>query len=491
MGGKTMKKTMLTFTGILLFFAAVMVVAPAHAQTTAAKVAANSKPVEGYTLTPADFKVGDTIYLCQDSLHYLTGERMSKWVYAVPHVIRQLGGKTHPNGVLVAGINSWVYPATAMAVHPRYETQAEADAKAAEAAKADTLPAPAEEPAPVEPLPAEPAPADTVAAPAPAEEEPGVLPAEPVAEEPAPAEPAQKADSVKATHATAHHMWGPRNPREMTMQERYNNAKLGVIDRFSIGVRGGVASYVPDADYNWGFDAMFDIQYAHYWTLRPKQCRIGFLMGLSAGYMQSGIKTYLDYSYDTKDVYGNTVQYAVKGNVQETDRQWMLQVPVMFSLVAPNGFFLNVGPTFMLPVSTSYRQTVTDPSITYRLWDVDIPNENITGVLTDAQCHMSGANDYNRFKLNVLVGAELGYDFQFSTGNSLGLGVYFNYGAYSAYKPVSTASDSRAADVIHITTPQKDGQNAVVNVQPLMGTTNRIGYFDVGLKLAYHLNFWN
>lgn len=296
-----MKKTMLTFTGILLFFAAVMVVAPAHAQTTAAKVAANSKPVEGYTLTPADFKVGDTIYLCQDSLHYLTGERMSKWVYAVPHVIRQLGGKTHPNGVLVAGINSWVYPATAMAVHPRYETQAEADAKAAEAAKADTLPAPAEEPAPVEPLPAEPAPTDTVAAPAPAEEEPGVLPAEPVAEEPAPAEPAQKADSVKATHATAHHMWGPRNPREMTMQERYNNAKLGVIDRFSIGVRGGVASYVPDADYNWGFDAMFDIQYAHYWTLRPKQCRIGFLMGLSAGYMQSGIKTYLDYSYDTKD----------------------------------------------------------------------------------------------------------------------------------------------------------------------------------------------
>lgn len=477
-----MKKTMLTFTGILLFFAAIMVALPAQAQTTADEVADNSKPVEGYTLTPADYKVGDTIYICKDSLRYLTGERMSKWVYAVPHVIRQLGGKTHPNGVLVAGINSWVYPATAMAVHPRYETQAQADAKAAEVAKTDTVLAPAAEPAPVEP-----APVDTV----PVQEQPVEEPAQPVAEEPAPVEtPVQTADSVKP--ATTHHSRPQQNLRDMSIQERYNKAKLGTVNRFSIGVRGGVASYMPDVDYDWGFDAMFDVQYAHYWTLRPKQCRIGFLVGVGAGYMQSGIKNYLNYSYDTKDGEGRNVHYTVNGYVQETDRQWMLQVPVMFSMVAPNGFFLNVGPTFMLPVSTSYKQTVTDPSITMSYWGVDITDQKITGVLPDDARTIEGSNAYNRFKLNILVGAELGHDFQFSTGNSLGLGVYFNYGAYSAYKPVSatTPDDPRAADVIHITPADGTGADAKVEVQPLMGTTNRIGYFDVGLKLAYHFNLW-
>ncbi len=478
-----MKKIIVAYTGLLLFFALLSAM-PVQAQTDAATVAAGSKPVEGYTLTPADYKVGDTIYICKDSLRYLTGERMSKWVYAVPHVIRQLGGKTHPNGVLVAGINSWVYPATAMAVHPRYETQAQADAKAAEAAKTDTLQAPVEEPAPVEP-----APIDTV----PVQEQPVEEPAQPVVEQPEPVQtpvetPVQTADSVKP--ATTHRSRPQQNLRGMTIQERYNKARLGTVNRFSIGVRGGVASYMPDVDYDWGFDAMFDFRYAHYWTLRPKQCRIGFLVGVGAGYMQSGIKNYLNYSYDTKDGEGRNVHYTVNGKAKEIDSQWMLQVPVMFSMVAPNGFFLNVGPTFMLPVSTNYKQTITDPSITMSYWNVDITDQNITGVLPEAYRTIEGSNAYNRFKLNILVGAELGHDFQFSTGNSLGLGVYFNYGAYSAYKPVSTADDPRAADVIHITPADGTGADAQVTVQPLMGTTNRIGYFDVGLKLAYHFNLW-
>ena len=466
-----MKKNMVISIGILLFLVCSFVTVPALAQDKAAMVAANSKPVDGYILTPADYRVGDTIYICKDSLRYLTGERMSKWVYAVPHVIRQLGGRTHPNGVLVAGINSWVYPATAMAVHPRHETQVKADAKAAEAAKADTVAAPpVEEPAPVEPTPV-----DTLPVP----KQPVEEPAQSVVEEPAPATvetPVQVADSAKKSTASRH----PRpqqNLRDMSIQERYNKAKLGTVNRFSIGVRGGVASYMPGSgfDYDWGFDAVFDLQYAHYWTLRPKHCRVGFLVGVGAGYMQSGIKKILNDRYDMKD----GVQYAVNGKVQETDRQWMLQVPVMFSMVAPNGFFINVGPTFMLPVSTNYTQTTTDPSIT------DITNPNITVAFPDADRTIEGSNMYNRFKLNILLGAELGHDFQFSTGNSLGLGVYFNYGAYSAYKPVS-------ADVIQIT--PADGTDAdaqvKVEVQPLMGTTNRISYFDVGLKLAYHFNLW-
>ena len=56
----------------------------------------------------ATMEVGDSVMIHQDSLRYLTGERMSKWVYGVPHQIRQLGTKNKPTGVLLRGIYSWI-----------------------------------------------------------------------------------------------------------------------------------------------------------------------------------------------------------------------------------------------------------------------------------------------------------------------------------------------------------------------------------------------
>ena len=55
----------------------------------------------------ATMEIGDSVMIHRDSLRYLTGERMSSWVYGVPHQIRQLGTKTKPAGVLLRGIYSW------------------------------------------------------------------------------------------------------------------------------------------------------------------------------------------------------------------------------------------------------------------------------------------------------------------------------------------------------------------------------------------------
>ena len=56
----------------------------------------------------APMEIGDSVMINKDSLRYLTGERMSTWVYGVPHQIRQLGTKTRPAGVLLRGIYSWI-----------------------------------------------------------------------------------------------------------------------------------------------------------------------------------------------------------------------------------------------------------------------------------------------------------------------------------------------------------------------------------------------
>ena len=55
-------------------------------------------------------QVGDTVTVNKDATHYLTGERISKWVYLVKHRIRQIGTKKWADGVLIRGINSWLAP---------------------------------------------------------------------------------------------------------------------------------------------------------------------------------------------------------------------------------------------------------------------------------------------------------------------------------------------------------------------------------------------
>ena len=56
------------------------------------------------------FSEGDTIIISKQHTHYLTGERIARWVYYVRHIVQQVGGKRFPDGILIKGINSWVGP---------------------------------------------------------------------------------------------------------------------------------------------------------------------------------------------------------------------------------------------------------------------------------------------------------------------------------------------------------------------------------------------
>lgn len=64
-------------------------------------------------------EVGDTVKIDKEQRYYLTGQRISKWVYNKLHVIRQVGGRRYPQGILIKGIYSWVYPNSIYPITPK------------------------------------------------------------------------------------------------------------------------------------------------------------------------------------------------------------------------------------------------------------------------------------------------------------------------------------------------------------------------------------
>ena len=262
------------------------------------------------------------------------------------------------------------------------------------------------------------------------------------------------------------------------------------IDRFTIGVRGGAASMLQqlvneDAKSQFGFDVLLDLQYAHYW-LSKKEHKVGLLTGLSFGLAQGGLKAPNSINqYTVTDPDGMKADYTVTAdNIKERDRQLQLEVPLMFSLITKKGFFFNLGPRFFLPVYTPYKATLENPYIDayFEQTDVHVTNEVITGVMKDKEVTGKGTTD-NKLKFNITLGTELGYEWEFKNKQSLGLGVYANYGLYSMFK--QDAQDLKSLITVTPAIPSTVTTNSATEAW-----TEKQGFVDVGIKLAYHFNWW-
>ena len=58
------------------------------------------------------------------------------------------------------------------------------------------------------------------------------------------------------------------------------------------------------------------------------------------------------------------VEYEISvDDIHENLQQIQVEVPLMFSLLTTNGLFFNIGPRFMLPVYTPYKQVITNGNI--------------------------------------------------------------------------------------------------------------------------------
>ena len=184
------------------------------------------------------------------------------------------------------------------------------------------------------------------------------------------------------------------------------------------------------------------------------------------------------------------IDYTVHADeVKEDDGQIQVEIPIMFSLITQKGFFFNIGPKIMLPVYTPFTQKISDNENTkiaayFQEIGVPVTNEVITGLLSEDQYTIKNTDNGNQFAINIMLGAELGYEWVLKSGNSFGLGVYGNYGLYNSFK-----NNTANVPLIEITPPYGN-QVALVNVHSATKTYAKgLGFFDAGIKLAYHFNF--
>jgi len=283
--------------------------------------------------------VGDTVVIRRDNTRYMTGERMSTWVYDVTHTVRQVDSKYHPNGVLLNGINSWVSPEAVEKKGTQATTLTQTPpAPSSERGSADSTTSPQEV-------------GTTVSA----QEQPAPATTEPtqVTENTQTTEPTQSTEPTQATQGAA--TTASRSDTPLSEEG------AGGVHRFTIGLRGGYANNMfkaTDATHPLGYDAMLDLQYAHYWAKAADKCQLGLLVGIGVGYLQSGLQQQAfaeQFTANTSD--GNILYTVTADEVKDKTGQVQLEVPVMFSMITPRGFFLNAGPRILLPVYTPSHQS--------------------------------------------------------------------------------------------------------------------------------------
>ena len=408
-----------------------------------------------------EFKVaiGDSVMIKRECTKYLTGETPSTWVWDKVHTVYQLGTKRDPNkypdGVLLMRINSWICDSCLINVNGHAQ---EAAAQASEEQAVEREAWEQEQ-------------ADKEAAAKAAKEKAEREAAEREAAEQAIRE-AEEAERLAAEQAKADSI--------KSVQKFKHN-----YDRFTIGLRGGASALMHHAEngkWGCGGDVVLDLQYAHYWAKDGRPVDLGLIVGLGIGYHQSSLKADDNVvKFDTAKV-DYTVAYA---GVKEKDHQLQLEIPLMFSLIHDNGFFFNFGPKFMIPVYTPYKQTVnqdnTHISAYFEETGVTVEDNIVTGKYTGQQPEEKNGI---QFKLNIMLTAELGYEWILKNGHSLGLGAYANYSVYNTYKNTTNATG------LFQLNPPTDSSIADLNVlSATHAYADKLGYFDVGIKLAYHFNF--
>lgn len=430
--------------------------------------------------------VGDSVMIKRECVEYLTEERPSVWVWDKVHTVRQLGTKRFPEGVLLMNIYSWICEECLIPVtHNEQEVAEQPKEEPKEEPKAQPVEQPKEEPK-AEPVKEEPVVAPVVE---PVKEEPKVEPkAEPV-EEPKEETPVE----AKKEEKTAQTNQGDSIHSQQNFKHSY--------DRFTIGLRGGAAGLLHKTkEGNWtcGGDVVLDLQYAHYWTKDGRPVDLGIITGVGLGYAQSSVKSSVNSTRpgveDLDAANPMHIDYTIRADeVKEHDGQLQLEVPLMFSLIHQNGLFFNVGPKFMLPVFTPYKQTISNNPNTfveayYQETGVRVTNDVITGLLAEDKYTSKGTDYKNKFTINVMLTAEIGYEWILKSGNSLGLGAYANYSVYNSFK--NNPEDPATDPLIRVESAPSNTSNAVINVNPLTGTyASGLGFFDAGVKLAYHFNF--
>lgn len=280
-----------------------------------------------------------------------------------------------------------------------------------------------------------------------------------------------------------------------------NNIEHG----FFFSLRGGYASFMPklisidnsDMKGGAGFDAMFDFQYTFffkpYGRIIPPYY-LGVSTGLSFGYAESGIHGKPDYFYSATDALGNPIDYHIYAqSLKERNGEFLLEIPILFSFYE-KGFMLNTGFKLDFPFVHSYRSTLDNLSID-ALYPSLIDDESYLHNMPITGCpssdHFTQKGSWTGSMFNFLFTVDASYYWKIKFGK-IGLGAYFDIALFNTYK----RQDAYTSFVnIEQVAARRDAEGNVappqVKIQSAtQGFAQKMGYFDVGIKLSYSFGYY-
>ncbi len=489
----------------------ILIAATLMVSSVVSTLSAQQKDVPAYQWKVA---LGDSVMIKPECQQYLTGEKPSVWVYDKVHTVGQLGTKRFPEGVLLMNIYSWICEDCLIPV-PVQEEQTKVSKPVKERTPAPVVEEPVkeQETKPVEQPIVEQKPVEQPVV-QPVEdqqpiEQPVVQPVEeqqlieqpvvqPVEDQQPIEQPVvQPVEEQKPIEQPIEQPVEDHQPIEQPIVDgmTHQTAKgdsihskqnfLGGYDRFTIGLRGGAASLLHHAvKGNWtcGGDVVLDLQYAHYWTKDGRPADLGIITGVSVGYAQSALSNKYD---STAFTTGNVNYTVVARDIKETDHTIQLEVPLMFSMIHENGVFLNIGPKFMVPVYSPSKQTLDQENTHITAYfpetGITITDQMVTGKYTGQQ---PTTDNGVKYKINIMLTAELGYEWILKSGNSLGLGAYANYSVFNTY-----SNTTSTVGLFNLTAPTDDDKAHLDVLSATKTYTDKLGFFDAGVKVAYHFNF--
>lgn len=255
--------------------------------------------------------------------------------------------------------------------------------------------------------------------------------------------------------------------------------------RLMFGLGGGVSTNMSNGTYRneVGPMATFNFGYTILDSVGNEGAMLGLRTGLNVSYSRIRMTTNSSDKFTNTDYDGSQMDYSVVcNNVNYTQRQANLELPIMFALTA-NGLCFNVGAKLMTPVWNRYQQRIGDAEISvyYRDLGVTIVNDPSTGMLTVDQTKMSGVAALPR--LYIGLSAEIGYLWNLSGNNKLGFDIFVDYIPWGFFG--STENNKQLVEVSPIVNDCEQPK-ASVNVNPL-SVCNQFNMqcLNAGLKIVY------
>jgi len=249
-----------------------------------------------------------------------------------------------------------------------------------------------------------------------------------------------------------------------------------------VAPRGGVTTWLGGSEVKSDLspEGGLDLRYTVRWRVM-RDVQVGLYTGVSAGYSHSTLRADLYNQYDRTDLYDLHIQYTTTASVEEKHRQLGVELPILFALQA-HGFALNVGPKLLWMAMDSYDQTISDAHIDayYTEIGVHVTDTRATGLLpTPAHRTAQGTLP----KVNMLLSAEIGYEWQVGNWYSkkkeqyVGIQLYANYGLWG----LNSSKDA----FLSVTPSAGDNQLPKIAIGSISSANTPLNYLSAGLRLYY------